>query len=103
MPKAKTGQQNQAWFWNYKLIFCSPSLKTNRKMAEIHTPLAFLSKVLQKGLNIHSLWGLHHCMVADFVTWNIVGTLVSLLGESYFCPSPPSLLYIDCQNLVSDV
>ena len=72
-------------------------------MAEIHTPLAFLSRVLQKGLNIHSLWGLHHCMVADFVTWNIVGALVSLLGESYFCPSPPSLLYIDGQNLVSDV
>ena len=42
-------------------------------------------------------------MVAHFVTWNIVGALVSLLGESYFCPSSPSLLYIDRQNLVSDV
>lgn len=72
-------------------------------MAEIHNPLAFLSQVLQNGLNIHSLWGLHYCMVADFVTWNIVGALVSLLGESYFCPSPPSLLYIDGQNLVPDV
>ena len=52
MPKAKAGQQSQARSLNYKLIFCSPSLKTNRKMAEIHNPLAFLSKVLQKGFSM---------------------------------------------------
>ena len=57
MPKTKTGQQNQAWSLSYIWNFCSSSLKMNRKMAKIHNPLAFLSKVLQKGLNIHSLWG----------------------------------------------
>ena len=68
-------------------------------MAKIHNPLAFLSKVL----HTFSICGLHYCMVADFVTWNIIGALVSLLGESYFCSSSPSLLYIDRQNLVPDV